>query len=294
MAQISKAKKDYLTGCYLREDMGDILLELEQERKSNRGVFSMMILDVDRFKTINDKHGHLFGDEALKYFSQMLRTNLDEYQNIAFRFGGDEFIVIFPDKSGKEVLPLARQLQENIKVQPFNLQGNLMKISFSAGVASYPQDGPTWEEVFDRADRALYFSKRAGRGRITRYGDMRKQRWIWMGIVLGTALLMFFIFILNFDPSYEDNIKKFLGQFKKTEAPLPVPTNEVRVINDSGNSLIAGEPSTELKTFYLKSGGLIRGYLQSETADELQVRPKLSSGGQGTVRVAKSNVLKIE
>src|SRR3989338_1814153 len=103
MDLLRHAKKDYITKCYSREDMNDILRELEEDCRTTQKKFSILVADIDHFKSFNDKYGHFFGDEVLKYFAEALRIHLDDFQNIPIRFGGDEFVMIFPEKSAAQV-----------------------------------------------------------------------------------------------------------------------------------------------------------------------------------------------
>src|SRR3989338_2726809 len=107
-------RKDTLTNCYATEGFNPFLVQMEAEYVATRVPFSILIMDVDHFKAFNDKHGHLNGDEVLKYFSSALRLDLEDEVNVPFRYGGDEFVVVFPNKSANEAFSLAQRLRKNM------------------------------------------------------------------------------------------------------------------------------------------------------------------------------------
>ncbi len=297
MNRLDHAKKDYLTSCYGREDMSDILRELEEDCKAGQKKFSLLVADIDHFKSFNDKYGHFFGDDVLKYFGEALRIHLDDFQNIPIRFGGDEFIMAFPGKSADEVYPLALGLKESLKVKPFDYKGCPIKVSFSAGIACYPDDGQTWEDVFEKADRAMYFAKRSGRSRITRYRNITGERVAWVAASGAIAFFTLVIVFLNFGHLFEGAFARAIGELKKSElaapqvseppAMNPTPTFETQAVTP------VPEKVPPLQEFYLKSGGVIQGVVEEETGDALIVRLKLSNG-QGQIKISKDNLLKIE
>src|SRR3989338_1580528 len=113
---------------------------MEEEFLTNKKPFSVLILDVDHFKSFNDKYGHLYGDEVLKYFSSSLRLDLEDEENVPFRFGGDEFIMVFPNKTPNDAYHLAIRLRKNIRTRSCLIKGKQVSVTFSGGVASYPAD----------------------------------------------------------------------------------------------------------------------------------------------------------
>ena len=106
---------DYLTGFLNKESIDHILNKLKAECDIDKSHFSMLVLDIDRFKTYNDKYGHLYGDDMLRYFSGTLRMILESLQTFMFRFGGDEFIIVFPRKSVKETHNITHDIFKIIK-----------------------------------------------------------------------------------------------------------------------------------------------------------------------------------
>lgn len=126
--------------------------------------FAVMYVDVDKFKNVNDLFGHTVGDAVLKEVGSRLRATLRESDTVS-RFGGDEFVILQPIVDGpSDAADLARKL--NVALQePVVVEGTPHDVRISIGIALYPGDGSTIEELMEAADRALYTAKREGRNR---------------------------------------------------------------------------------------------------------------------------------
>lgn len=161
--------RDSLTGLFNRHFM-QISLEREMIRAHRRKqIMSVLMLDVDHFKTFNDTHGHGAGDEVLKAFAQVFMNNI-RAEDIACRYGGEEFTIILPDTSVKGACDRADSIVSTIsdlKVRfgPQTFDG----FGVSIGVAFYPGDGDTFEELLQHADSALYDAKHNGRNQVSLY-----------------------------------------------------------------------------------------------------------------------------
>jgi len=158
--------RDFLTNCYGREGLIPLLQKMVADFPRTKKPFTVLILDVDHFKSFNDKYGHMNGDEVLKYFSSSMRLDLEDEENRPFRFGGDEFIMVFPSKTAGEAYHLAARLRRNIKTRSCLIKGKQIAISFSGGIASFPHDAKDVDELLEKADKALYRAKREGRNRV--------------------------------------------------------------------------------------------------------------------------------
>ena len=157
---------DDLTGVYNRRYL---LHWIDGEIKKSRRYrlpFSIVLLDLDDFKEVNDVHGHLKGDLILKLFAQYLKGAIRE-ADVITRYGGDEFIALLPNTPREQAQVVAERIIDRAKRQTFSG----IKLSASAGIATFPIDGETWEELFRVADRRLYSAKRKGKGCVGVIGE---------------------------------------------------------------------------------------------------------------------------
>ncbi|WP_303287690.1 GGDEF domain-containing protein [Marinobacter sp. SS8-8] len=157
--------------------MTDLLTELPnreawQERLSfecnrwqrYRHPLTVGVLDIDLFKRINDSYGHKAGDRVLQLVAREFRERLRTTDFVA-RFGGEEFVVLFPETGPADARTVVDKVREYVGKLPFHFRGEPVTVTFSAGLAGFVP-GDTEESVFDRADRALYQAKDAGRDRV--------------------------------------------------------------------------------------------------------------------------------
>ncbi|MFD1884651.1 GGDEF domain-containing protein [Paenibacillus wenxiniae] len=159
-----KASRDYLTGLYNPRAFEGIFEEKIQEAEKTQEPFSLLMLDIDHFKMINDTHGHSAGDVVLSCFGNLLHRSVRSSDYCA-RKGGEEFIVLLNGCDAEQAKQTAEKLRKLIEQQEFQLpNGNLLKVTASIGVATYPLTCA--ELLIDQADRALYRAKREGRNRI--------------------------------------------------------------------------------------------------------------------------------
>jgi len=153
--------KDPLTGVYNRRYF---TLRLEEEAKRHARFaepMSLVLVDVDRFKAINDQLGHRAGDEALKEIAQVIVTNSRSF-SIVTRYGGDEFAVLLVNTPKSGALKYAQRIRDVVERHQF-ASGPL---TVSVGIAALPDDVLVWEDLVPAADRALYVAKRLGRNAI--------------------------------------------------------------------------------------------------------------------------------
>ncbi|MBQ0832583.1 GGDEF domain-containing protein [Marinobacter sp.] len=155
------ATTDPLTGCLNRSQLADILNSQIQMRERYERVSSLILLDLDYFKLVNDHWGHLAGDKVLKEMALRLRKRLRESDQL-FRIGGEEFMIVLPETSQQEGNLLAHQLLTSISARPF-LED--IKVTASASIAEVSK-GETWSVWLNRADQALYEAKSQGRNQV--------------------------------------------------------------------------------------------------------------------------------
>lgn len=150
-----QAIQDPLTGLYNRRYMEEALKQEFARAQRENQPFSIIMLDMDNLKALNDQHGHAVGDQALKKLGMLLKS-MTRREDIACRYGGDEFLVILHNTNEVNALNRLREWETSGASQ--NL-GDKLDIHFSAGFATYPVHGKTVEEITHVADTALYESK---------------------------------------------------------------------------------------------------------------------------------------
>ncbi len=161
---------DPLTGLYNRRFL-EKRLEEELGRSSRQKLtFTVMLIDLDHFKTYNDLCGHLAGDTALKRAATLLRASARE-MDIVTRFGGEEFCIVLPGTSIKEAVFVAERIRRAIEQEPFPHEKGLPlgRLTASIGIATFPNDGNTPNSLIHASDIALYQAKNAGRNKIVVY-----------------------------------------------------------------------------------------------------------------------------
>lgn len=142
----------------------------EIQRSQARGIqLSVLMVDVDFFKNFNDQYGHLAGDQILREVGRLMKENIREI-DIAGRFGGEEFCVILPDTDQGGAHFAAERIRSAVERASIRAYDAVVKITLSVGVATYPQNGTTTEELIDKADWALYRAKKLGRNRTCAFG----------------------------------------------------------------------------------------------------------------------------
>ncbi|MBI4652532.1 diguanylate cyclase [Candidatus Desantisbacteria bacterium] len=157
---------DGLTEIFNQRHFNEILsVELNRSGRFKHHL-SLLLIDIDDFKLINDSYGHLTGDKILKKFSKILLENVRTIDFVC-RYGGDEFAIVLPETSKEGAYNLSRRLRGSISKNNFDVVKE-KGINFQSciGISTFPQDGKTKEELFEKADRALYDAKKLGKGHI--------------------------------------------------------------------------------------------------------------------------------
>jgi len=270
-------KRDFLTNCYSKEMLDPMLDKIKAEAGITKGHFSVLVMDIDHFKAYNDKYGHLDGDEVLKYFASTLRLSLPAEDEIIIRFGGDEFVVIFPGKTSAESAAVTNDMRKNLKRRPFLMRGRVFMMSLSAGIASYPADGREVSDILAKADKAMYFSKSHGRGRVTQYSSMvLKSKIERIAIVLGFLILISSLFVMLYEPARRTVIIKSIKGFREN---IPVE--------------IVPKYMTPPDRIHLRSGNIVRGTIIHEDANEVHLK-LMTKEGEAVTIIKKSQIEKIE
>jgi len=156
---------DPLTRLSNREALQNIINNLHHSYKRKGGSYSVLLLDLDRFKLINDCYSHATGDQLLQLVAERIQFFIRDKDNIG-RWAGEEFLCVLPDTNPDTASLVAERLRKNISQQAFKLAEHEIFITASIGIASFPVDGNTPEKLFCTADATLYEAKSAGRNRV--------------------------------------------------------------------------------------------------------------------------------
>jgi diguanylate cyclase (GGDEF)-like protein len=164
---------DFLTGLKTRGYF-EQQLELEikrSERKKQR--FALLMIDIDRFKMLNDRHGHRVGDQILRDVASILIKDMREVDTVA-RYGGDEFVIILPETSGSGALFVAQRLRKAVEQAKFfaGSPNQVELLSLSIGIAVFDTDAQFRRDLIEFADAALYAAKSQGRNQVVLYSDL--------------------------------------------------------------------------------------------------------------------------
>ncbi len=163
----SESATDPLTSLYNRRYMKEELQkELARSERSGRP-FSIVLLDIDHFKKVNETYGHITGDDTLREMARILREAV-RLSDKVFRFGGEEFLILLPESRGDEAFSLAERIRE--KVEHFPFTGLRRHLTISLGVAQSGEDS-TMDYLISMADKGLYTAKKKGRNRVVRAGE---------------------------------------------------------------------------------------------------------------------------
>lgn len=157
----AQAEIDSLTKLYTRAALNEKLSSIHQYSLLNQKNYSILLLDIDHFKNINDTYGHLVGDQVLNRIGPVLRSNIREV-DIAARYGGEEFLIVLPDLDSENAKKIGEHIQQSLKSTKFPIEHVL---TVSAGIASN-QETQDVMELLGLADERLYRAKNTGRNRI--------------------------------------------------------------------------------------------------------------------------------
>jgi diguanylate cyclase (GGDEF)-like protein len=165
---IELASTDPLTGALNRRGL-NFIADIEIARSLRSGhAMSMLLLDIDRFKQVNDLYGHSAGDAALKFLVARIRSLLRSHDILA-RTGGDEFIVLLPETGKEDVTVVANRLCRSLEKEGLMYERRTIQISVSIGVAWLEESDPNFETLVRKADEAMYAAKRLGGNRLRVY-----------------------------------------------------------------------------------------------------------------------------
>jgi len=206
------AYHDYLTGLsnryFLNESVGHLIQKYRRENKK----FAILFLDLNNFKKINDAYGHIVGDSVLQEVAKRLKEGL-RTSDLIFRFGGDEFVILIEDLPQKSsIFLIANKIRELIK-KPMTLKELQLHLDCCIGIAFFPDDADSVEEIIKNADIAMYKAKEKGGGSIELFNsEMNKEGEEFL--ILGSKIyssLKNNEFFLNFQPKLDIKTNKIIG-----------------------------------------------------------------------------------
>ncbi|WGS64387.1 GGDEF domain-containing protein [Marinitoga aeolica] len=148
------AEFDYLTKVYNRKSFMYKIKEILKLSKRYKQKTSILYFDINNFKQVNDTHGHLVGDEVLKFFTNNIKLSIRE-SDLLGRIGGDEFVLALPNTDQNSIKIIIDKIQKKFK-KPFEYDGITIKVGFSYGCAIYPDDSDNIDKLIEIADKRMY------------------------------------------------------------------------------------------------------------------------------------------
>ena len=171
--KVTVSEDDDLTGALVRRAFVNVTSAVLAERRRTGAPVSLLVIDVDQFKAVNDNFGHLAGDDALRMVARVVRDGLRPGQYVG-RYAGDEFVVLLPGIDSMGALAVAEGLRRTVAATAIPLHDDperSLSVTLSIGVATAPEHGESFEALFTTADRALFDAKRDGRDKVVAAGN---------------------------------------------------------------------------------------------------------------------------
>jgi diguanylate cyclase (GGDEF)-like protein len=164
--------RDPLTGLAQRRPFLERIQDEFSRARGGQAPLALAIIDLDEFKKFNDTFGHVAGDDALRSVGACLAACV-RGSDLLTRYGGEEFLVAFPGINAEHAVRRAEEIRTRVSTTPMLVHGVAHRLTVSVGIASYPADGRSFDQVFEEADRRLYSAKLHGRNRCVGPGTLR-------------------------------------------------------------------------------------------------------------------------
>lgn len=166
-----QATTDGLTGLFNHRTGQEKLAEQLRLAERYQRNLSVVMLDVDHFKSINDNYGHPAGDSVLKSVAKLVRSEIRDV-DFPVRYGGEEFLLVLPEVNQEGAIVVAERIRKNLSQEVIQHEGITINVTSSFGIASFPDDAKTQQALLDLADKSLYLSKRLGRNQVHSASDL--------------------------------------------------------------------------------------------------------------------------
>lgn len=162
------AETDDLTGLYNMRGFSIMVDRLFAQAIRYKRPASMLMIDSDNLKEVNDGHGHEAGNRLLKLVAKCIEAEL-RHTDVLARYGGDEFVVLLPETAADRAIEVAQRILKAVATTPLDFESRRIDTSVSIGVACYPEDGRSIDSIQARADRAMYLAKKQGRNQAVKF-----------------------------------------------------------------------------------------------------------------------------
>jgi diguanylate cyclase (GGDEF)-like protein len=159
---------DELTGLYNMRAFSAMLQRSFKQAVRYGHPLSVVMIDSDNLKQVNDAHGHEAGNRLLQHLVRCIREQL-RGSDIMARYGGDEFILMLPETNNKGAQEMSERIRKSVELSRFSVREGDTNVTASLGVASYPEDGGNLDVILEKADKAMYRAKQKGRNRVVSY-----------------------------------------------------------------------------------------------------------------------------
>jgi len=159
------ATTDALTGLFSREYFQQQYSDMFRRSERYQRPFSVMMIDIDDFKAVNDTYGHPTGDSVLEGMGRII-MDIVRHEDCAARYGGEEFVILLPETPPEKARFPAERLRKSLESYRFQTEKKRFSVTASIGIAGFPEHATTMDELLEKADQALYEAKRAGKNKV--------------------------------------------------------------------------------------------------------------------------------